>query len=148
MNPEQREWLAQEQAVARARNNRLDADDDALSSSYVAIARALRQPIEVQLPADFAARVAGLAMQRRPVVEIESALEKRLLLILGVAFGIAALAVGLIYGGNWFVPALGHLDQLGQPSLSLVVGLLGCLGISALAQQLHRLSGRRDTSLA
>ena len=144
MNPDEREWLAQEQAAEIARHNRVDMDEDELSISYLAIARALRQPIEVQLPADFAARVAGMATRQRPAVEIESGLEKRMLLILGVVLGAAALVVGLIFGANWFAPALGRLIQLGQPSLSLLFGLLACLGSSAFAQQLSRLAERRD----
>ncbi len=148
MNPEEREWLAQEQAVACARNNRVDADQDALSTSYLAIARALRQPIEVQLPDDFAARLAAMATPQQPVIEIESSLEQRLLQVLGMVLGGAALVVGVISGASWFAPALGRLDQLGQPSLSLLLGLLACLGSSVLAQQLRRFAERRDTSLA
>ena len=74
-------------------------------------------------------------------------MEQRLLLILGIILGITAVFVGLIYGASWFAPALGRLDQLGQSSLSLLFGVLGCLGISALAQQLSRLFDRRDSSL-
>ena len=148
MNPEEREWLAQEQAAALERNHRLDTDEDALSTGYLAIARALRQPIRVDLPADFAARVAAMATRQRPAVEIESRLEKRLLLVLGVVLGVAALVVGLIFGASWFAPALDRLDQLGQSSISLLLGLLACLGSSALAQQLRRFADRRSISLA
>lgn len=145
MNPEEREWQAQQRAVECERKGHVHADDDALTAGYLPVARALRQPIPMQLPADFAARVAAMAMQRRPVVEIESALEQRLLLILGIVLGIAAVIVGLIYGASWFAPAL---DQLGQSSLSLLVGLFACLGISALAQQLRRFADRRNASPA
>ena len=144
MKTEEREWQAQHRAIESERKGHVHVDDDALASSYLAIARALRQPISMHLPADFAARVAGLAMQRRPVVEIESTLEQRLLLILGIALGIAAVVVGLIYGASWFAPAL---DHLGQSSLSLLFGLFACLGVSALAQHLRRFSDRSDPSL-
>lgn len=148
MSPEEREWLAQEQAAAFERNNGADVHDGALSAGYVAIARALRQPIEVQLPADFAARLAAMATQQRSAVEVESGLEKRLLLILGIIFGVAALVVGLIFGASWIAPVLGQLDQLGQSSLSLLLGLLACLGGSAVAQRLPLLLGRKHQALA
>ncbi|MEO7013855.1 MAG: hypothetical protein ABI127_06045 [Dokdonella sp.] len=147
MNPEEREWQAQQRAIECERKGHVHSEEDALTAGYLPVARALRQPIRMHLPADFAARVAGLAMQRRPVVEIESTMEQRLLLILGIILGITAVFVGLIYGASWFAPALGRLDQLGQSSLSLLFGVLGCLGISALAQQLSRLFDRRDSSL-
>ena len=147
MNSEEREWQAQQQAIECERKGRVLANEDALTTSYLPIARALRQPIQVPLPADFAARVAGLATRQRPLAEIESTLEKRLLLILGIVLGIAALVVGLIYGASWFAPALGRLDQLGPSSLSLLFGLFACLGISALAQQLRRFADHKDPSL-
>ena len=146
MNSEEREWQAQQQAIECERKGRVLANEDALTASYLPIARALRQPIQVPLPADFAARVTRLAMQQRSVVNIDSTLEKRLLMILGAVLGIAALVVGLIYGANWFAPALGRLDQLGPSSLSLLFGLFACLGVSALAQQLRRFADRRDPS--
>lgn len=147
MNPEEREWQAQQRAIECERRGHVHADDDALASSYLPIARALRQPIPMQLPADFAAKVAAMATQHRAVVEIESTLEQRLLLILGIVLGIAAVLVGLNYGASWFAPALGRLDYLGQSSLSLLFGLFVCLGISALAQQLRRFFDRSDPSL-
>lgn len=148
MNPEEREWQAQQRAFECERDGHVRADEAPLVASYLPIARAVRQPIPVQLPADFAARVAGLALQQRSAVEIESTLEQRLLLILGVVLGIAGVFVGLIYGAGWFVPVLGRIDQLGQSSLSLLVGLFTCLMISGLAQQLRQFADRMSTPLA
>lgn len=144
MNPEEREWQAQQRAVECERNGNVRADEASLVASYLPIARALRQPIPVQLPADFAARVAGMALLQSSSVEIESTLEQRLVLLLSVVLGISGLIVGLIYGASWFVPALGRIDQMGQSSLTLVFGLMACLGISALAQQVRRIADRDD----
>lgn len=54
----EREWQAQEQAVERERAGLDPTDDDARVLRYRVLARALKQPPEQALPADFAQRVA------------------------------------------------------------------------------------------
>jgi hypothetical protein len=145
MNPDEREWQAQEAATGCVRSGTALHELDSASASYVALVRALREPIEVQLPADFARRVALRAVARASARAVESRLEQHLLWILGVLFGIAALAAAVIYGGNWLEPSIDLTRQLIKPSLLL--SLAGCLAFSAFSQQLPRLLGwatRRD----
>ena len=145
MNPDEREWQAQEAATDCVRSGRALHDLDPASASYVALVRALREPIEVQLPADFARRVALRADAQASARAVESRLEQRLLWILGVLFGIAALAAAVIYGGNWLEPSIDLTRQLIKPSLLL--SLAGCLAVSAFSQHLPRLlawATRRD----
>ncbi|MEP6880679.1 MAG: hypothetical protein ABI866_01735, partial [Dokdonella sp.] len=99
MNPEEREWMAQEAATSFERAGRNASDLDPLTASYVSVARAMREPIEMRLPADFARRVSALAAARPVTVEIESGLERRLLLALGLVLGLAAMIVAIVYGG-------------------------------------------------
>ncbi|GLQ40995.1 hypothetical protein [Dyella nitratireducens] len=60
----EREWALQEQA-ARAERLGLDARDDATLQRYRAVVRALRQPLDEDLPPDFASQVAK-EIRRRP----------------------------------------------------------------------------------
>lgn len=146
MNPEEREWIAQEAATSFERTGRIASDLDPLTASYVSVARAMREPIEMQLPADFARRVSALAAARPGTVEIESGFERRLLLVLGLVLGLAAMIVAIVYGGSWLGASLGLFSQLGEASQSLALTLLGCLAISVIAQQLRRWlqESRRD----
>ena len=140
MNPDEREWQAQEAAMDCVRSGAALHELDAASASYVALAHALREPIEVQLPVDFAHRVALRAAAQASEKAVESRLEQGLLWTLGVIFGIAALAAAVIYGGNWLEPSIDLTRQLIKPSLLL--SLAGCLAVSAFSQQLPRLLAR------
>ncbi len=145
MNPDEREWQAQEAATDCVRSGGSLHELESMSASYVALVRTLHEPIDVQLPADFARRVAMLANAHAPAAEIESHLEQRLLLILIAVLGIAALAVSVVYGGNWLGTSVDFASRLVKPSLLLT--LVSCLGISVLSQQLPRMiagSTRRD----
>lgn len=145
MNPDEREWQAQEAATDCVRSGGALHELDSTSASYVALARSLREPIEVQLPSDFDQRVAMLATAHAPASEVESHLEQRLLLVLIAVLGIAALAVSVVYGGNWLGTSVDFASRLVKPSLLLT--LVCCLGISVLSQQLPRMiagSTRRD----
>ena len=146
MNPEEREWMAQEAATSFARAGRIASDLDPLTASYVSVARVMREPIEMRLAADFARRVSVLAAARAASIEVESGLERRLLLALGVVLGLAAMVVAIVYGGSWLGASLGLFSQLGEASQSLALTLLGCLAISVIAQQLRRWlqESRRD----
>lgn len=137
MNPDEREWQAQEAATDCVRSGGCLHELDSTSASYVALVRTLHEPIDVQLPLDFAQRVAKLATARESAVEIESRFEQRLLWMLSVILGVAAIAVSVIYGGSWFGASVSFASQLVKPSLLLT--LLGCIGISVLSQQLLRI---------
>jgi hypothetical protein len=60
---DEREWALQEQAL-RAERLGLDRAADVDMQRYRTIARALKEPLDVQLPADFATKTARRAMQR------------------------------------------------------------------------------------
>jgi hypothetical protein len=138
MIPDEREWQAQEAAVKAERIGAAH-ELDSMSADYLALARALRQPLAVDLPNDFARRVAALATRSRPVAEIESGLERRLLFGLAVGFGIAALVAAIIYGGSWLGASISLVSQLGKPSTAWMLSLLGCLAVSVLSQQAARI---------
>jgi uncharacterized membrane protein len=147
MMPDESEWLAQE-AAAKAERMGSAHELDARSADYLAVARALRQPLAVDLPNDFARRVAVLTTRCRPVVEVESGLERRLLFGLAIGFGIAALVAAIVYGRSWLGGSISLVSQFGKPSMAWVVSLLGCLAISALSQQLARMVGQSGDNSA
>ena len=84
-----RRWQAQE----RARHGDADAD-----AGDLRIARALREAAPVDLPADFAARMAA-RVQRRG--EASMLLEQRLLRALGMVMALSSAAVVAWYGRGW-----------------------------------------------
>ena len=84
-----RRWQAQE----RARHGDADAD-----AGDLRIARALREAPPVDLPADFAARMAA-RVQRRG--EASMLLEQRLLRALGMVMALSSAAVVAWYGRGW-----------------------------------------------
>lgn len=138
MNPEDREWQAQERAVQIERDGLDMADADGLSASYLGIARALRQPLDAALPRDFAARMAALAGSRGQPVEIESRFEQTMLVALAVAMGIAALVALLVYGSSdWFAPLTDSLHRIGRPPLTWPLAVAACLSLSWFAQRLR-----------
>jgi hypothetical protein len=147
MIPDEREWQAQEAAVQAERTGAVE-ESDALIADYLAVARALRQPLEVKLPDDFARRVAALATRYRPVAEIESGLERRLLFALAVVLGIAALVAAMVYGRNWLGASINLVSQLGKPSMPWLSSLLACVALSAVSQQLGRVFGRSGNHAA
>jgi hypothetical protein len=101
----EREWALQEQAV-QAERLHLDPTDNASVLRYRAIARTLRQPLDENLPADFAQHVATLA-SRRAAIEMRFELYVSCTL-LGVLMAMLVTLVTL-YGGAWL--------QLAQSSL-------------------------------
>lgn len=140
MNPEEREWLAQEAATRCDRSGSDGHELDTLSASYLSVVRAAGQPIEVQLPADFASRIVALACEHPRAVEIDARFERHLLQFLAVLLGIVGIATAVIYGGNWLVSSMGLIGQIGKSSLTLSMSLLACLGLSALGQQFRRMA--------
>ena len=87
-------WQAQEQA------RRLHPDAD---PAELRIARALRRAPPVDLPADFAARVAALAHAQAaaPALQAPTLLEQRLLRGLVIVFALSAAVVVAWLGRGW-----------------------------------------------
>jgi O-antigen/teichoic acid export membrane protein len=123
------EWSVQERALAAQRAG-IDAPAmDTSLRTYQLMAQVLAQPLDAQLPPDFARRVAQQVA--RPV---DARLESNLLALLGAAMALAALAAALLYGAQW-LPALdGGLvgALLRQP---WPWALAACLGLTRLSQR-------------
>lgn len=81
----EREWALQEQAL-RAERLGLDARDDVVLQRYRAVAHALRQPLDRDLPPDFASQVAKkVARQATDTMRLELYLSWALLGVLAIA---------------------------------------------------------------
>lgn len=138
MNPEDREWQAQERAMQIERDGRDMTEADGLSASYMGIARALREPLVAALPVDFAERMGALVANRRQPVEIESRFEQALLVTLGLIMGLSALVALLVYGsGDWVGPLTDSFRRLGRPLLTWPLAVAACLSLSWFAQHLR-----------
>jgi hypothetical protein len=87
------QWQAQERARLAVRNGIADAN-----AGDLRVARALRQVPPIDLPMDFATRVAGLA---RMQAANDSLFEQRLLRGLSVLFGLSALLTVAWFGRSW-----------------------------------------------
>jgi hypothetical protein len=138
MIPDEREWQAQERAMQCERAGLEIPASDALSTGYLAVAQALNQAPKPLLPADFAARVAALAASGRQSTEVESKLERALLLGLSTVFGLCALAAVVIYGSSWLGNSFSMLAQVGTLNLAWPMALAACLGVSWASEVLRR----------
>ncbi|OOG38474.1 hypothetical protein B0E52_14105 [Rhodanobacter sp. C06] len=127
------EWQAQERALDAERHGLDPAADDARVRRYRLLARALREPMPVALPADFARRMAAqvaAAPSRRQAAgtRFESTLASTLVVMLVVAGGVV-----LAYYGNTWLPAFRDLlPSLGTPATGWLLALGGCIGASWL----------------
>jgi uncharacterized membrane protein YraQ (UPF0718 family) len=118
----EREWARQERAV-RAERLGLDACDEATLQRYRAVARALRQPLDKDLPPDFARQVAKEAARHATdTMRLELYLSWALLGVL------AAALLGLVVRYSGLVQA-----WLSNPWL---VALAMCLALPALLGKL------------
>jgi anti-sigma factor RsiW len=121
----EREWTLQERA-ARAERLGLDENSDQALQRYRIVMRALRQPLDENLPADFASTVAVEARRR-------AAGDTRLELylswaLLGVLVGML-IGVAVRYASSW-KPLLPL--ALSQPWLLALAGVLVLLASSKL----------------
>jgi hypothetical protein len=134
----EREWQAQERAFAAERLGLDPAADDARVRRYRLLARTLRQPMPVALPADFAQRTAAQAAaassrRRTAGAHVESVLTAVLIVTLAVAAGVVVAN----YGDTW-LPAFRHLLPTGSaPATGWLLTLGGCLGASWLLGLWH-----------
>lgn len=163
-----REWAAQENARRRARDaakgsgapdsrsgssrepfpmveRPATAPRDTGEASYRHVAEALRRPPPVDLPPDFAARVAGIAESRAPARDAEAprlkplprsdAFERATVRALVAMFALCALLAGPIYGTRVLQAAAG---VQGMQWMAL---LAGCLALSWVLDWLRRRLG-------
>jgi hypothetical protein len=131
----EREWLAQESAMRRERLHLDPAGDDARGRRYRLLARALREPLQDSLPADFATRVAA-----RAAAAPASALRFEIVLMtaLAIALAIAAGVVTAIYGSEWLPSFRALLPAPQAPTGRWLLAFAGCLGLSWLLGQWQR----------
>ncbi len=134
----EREWQAQERARHEYLGRAGGAASDPAAARYREIAAALREPLPLDLPRDFATHVVRL-VQREP----DDVLERRLTRGLLVALGLVAVAMAGLYGRDWFHGSL----PAGSPQALLLfnpwaLSLAACLGVSAIAAWRRPLPGR------
>src|SRR3546814_2613479 len=121
---------------------------EAGDAAYRHVAEALRRPPPVDLPPDFAARVARIADVRAATSVAGSprleplpqsgAFERVLTGVLVAAFALCAVATGLVYGAR----VLAQLQAMvGVPGLQWMALLAGCLGLSWSLDRLRRRAG-------
>lgn len=129
----EREWLAQERALDAERRGLDPAADDARTRRYRLLARALREPMPVALPADFAqrmaAQVAAVPARRRAAdARIEYSLIGTLVAVMAVAAGVVVAS----YGSAWLPAFRSLLPPAGTPATGWLLALGGCVGASWL----------------
>ena len=131
----EREWQAQERALRHERLGLDPADDDAAVRRYRAVSRALAEPPDHALPADFALHVARLAEQRTGAEAPDTRFERVLTWVLGVGLGITALATLIVYGGN-VLPTIENAMPVGLLTNQWLWTLAACALVSAMPQWL------------
>ena len=129
----EREWQAQERALDAERHGLDPAADNARVRRYRLLARALREPMPVALPADFARRMAARVTaapvrQHAAEARLESTLASTLVVMLVVAGGV----VLAYYGSAWLPTFRSLLPSSGTPATGWLLALGGCLGASWL----------------
>ncbi|RUL62476.1 hypothetical protein EKH79_16545 [Dyella dinghuensis] len=133
---EEREWLMQERA---AEAGRIEAQpDDATPTSYDAIAHALRQPLNENLPTDFARHVANRARQRASInMYFELVLSLTLCGVLVLMLG----GLVMYFGAGWLKLAQSNLP-LRAIANEWIVALIACLLVFNLISKLLDVRGR------
>ncbi len=136
---QEREWLAQENAMRRERLQLDSTGDDARSRRYRLLARTLREPLPDALPEDFARQLAARVAAGPAGRSVESLLA----LALAIALAVAAGAVVAIYGGTWLPSFAALLPAPHAPATHWLLALGGCLGASWLLGLWQRQIGKR-----
>lgn len=131
----EREWETQERALREERLGVPSAGEDARVLRYRQLSRALSQPLELALPADFAEQVVGrIEAEKAAAGERDRRFERGLITTLVAVFGLAIGGVIAITGFSWLQPLLPYARTLGSPWL---LALLACVGVSRLFQGWH-----------
>jgi len=130
------QWQAQERARIAARDGDIEADPDELH-----IARALRHAPGVDLPFDFASRVAGIARAQQASASL---LEQRLLRSLALVFGLSSAVTVAYYGHAWVAALVTGLPG-GSDALGWSAAAAACVGANwAWGLLRERLQSGRD----
>ncbi|MBP1473727.1 hypothetical protein J7I44_05410 [Frateuria sp. MAH-13] len=134
---DEQEWSAQERALAEQRDGAAAAGGDLRLRSYRLVARVLAQPLQEQLPPDFARQVARRAQQAAEPADTR--LEQGLLTFLVALMLVAGLVWMLVSGDPW-------LQSLAPGPLGTLVAepwmwaLAACLAFTRVSRHwwLHR----------
>lgn len=129
---DEREWLAQEQALRDERLGIAASGSDAPQAHYRAIARALREPPEPALPPDFARQVASRATSQASPERANARFEQIMLGVLGATLGVSGALAMARYGGEAFAAFDARIVQWG---LAIAV----CAGLSWSLDWLRRI---------
>lgn len=127
----EREWQAQERASQDERAGATTPDP--LAARYRLIARALQQPMSVELPSDFAERLGAQVAQGGG----EGQLERILILVLLVLMAGSAMIVAAWYGETWLQAILAVLPS-SSIALQWGAALAVCVGANWLWEQARR----------
>ncbi|HSR65451.1 MAG TPA: hypothetical protein VLM17_07620 [Xanthomonadaceae bacterium] len=133
---DEQEWQLQERALREERDGAPAGEDPALAQ-YRQVARALRAPPPVALPADFAAGVASRAAAR---AQADGRFEQVLTQLLLAALAFAGVAAAMVWGGEWWRASSTLLPSPQRLGLAVPWGLAiaACLGLSWATEQLRR----------
>jgi hypothetical protein len=125
------EWEMQESACLAERSGLDSATADGRVGRYRLVARALRTPLVVALPADFATQVsARIAASRGKSVSAGVHLESVLLIILA---GMLVAVAGRVFanlGHSWIEATRAGLSSLGATSTGWLLAFFVCIGLS------------------
>lgn len=127
------EWALQERAVDEERRGLPSAGEQARLLRYRQLSRALRQPLEAALPADFARRVAQRVEAEAAAAEArDRRFERGLVGVLVALFGLAIGTMIAIIGTGWLQALAPVVRLLANPWL---FALLACVGLSSLVER-------------
>lgn len=127
----EREWQRQERAMQNERAGLDPAAGEPGLHAYRQIARALAEPPQAQLPADFARRTACQVERAAARRADGGRFEQRLVLLLLAVFALAGVVVAAMYGRAWLPPVD---DGISVTLLTnrWLLALAVCLGCSGL----------------
>jgi hypothetical protein len=126
----EREWLAQENAMRRERLHLDPHGDDARTKRYRMLARALRQPLDENLPPDFARQLAAQVGAARPTSR-GAGFELGLTAVLCLALLVSSIVVSMKYGDAWLRPLIA-LSPSTSSSWRLLLALAACMAFTGL----------------
>lgn len=124
------EWQAQEQAVERERAGLDPVGDDARVLRYRVLARALKQPPEQALPADFAQRVARqAAWSAANKAGADPGFERHLQRFLVAVLMVGSIVVAASHAGEW-LPSFAATIPMNVLTNPWLLAFACCTGLS------------------
>jgi hypothetical protein len=125
------EWEMQELACKAERSGLDSTTEDGRVGRYRLIARALRRPLVIALPPDFATQVsARITASRNRSVSTGAYFENVLLVILASILVVAGGRVFANLGHSWIEATRAALSSLGTTNIGWFLAFLICIGLS------------------